>query len=233
MNGTVRTMAILPQTKLTPEFADIAKALPSYTPSLIFDVGANVGQSCVSYARSFPDADIYAFEPVPAAFEQLCLATASIPKIKTHNIALGSKPGIVRMKAVGTSTMNKIVLGPLTEGPNYVDVQAEQGHEIARKLAINSISYLKIDTEGFDLEVLVGFRPILSQVDFVQVEASMNPYNKAHVPFRALEDFLRENGFLLFKFYEQCLEFGRGGRPILRRSNPLFINARLVDLSQF
>jgi FkbM family methyltransferase len=226
-------MSEIPTIKIPPEFADIAKAMPSYKPSVIFDVGANIGQSCVSYARIFPEATIHAFEPVPAAFEQLCNAAAPFPKIQTHNIALSSKPGTVKMKAVGTSTANKIVRGPLSTGVQYVDVRAEEGHEIAAKLEVREISYLKIDTEGFDLEVLIGFQPILAQTDFVQVEASMNPYNKVHVPFRALEDFLRAQNFYLFKIYEQRLEFTRGGRPILRRSNPLFINARLVDLSQF
>jgi hypothetical protein len=36
-------------------------------------------------------------------------------------------------------------------------------------------------------------------------------------------------GFLLFNIYEPMQEFKRGGRPVLRRTNPVFINARLVD----
>ncbi len=212
------------------EFADIFRALPDYRPAIIFDVGANVGQSCTAYAAALPDARIHAFEPVPATFDKLAAAVADHPHITAHRLALGRDAGTARMAmAAGGSTTARIVQG---EGPaqGMVDVRMAPGYVVAAELGVEAISYLKIDTEGFDLDVVLGFAPMLGRVDFVQVEAGMNPYNRTHVPFRALEDALRECGFLLFGFYEQQLEWKRGGRPVLRRTNPLFINGRLVDV---
>jgi FkbM family methyltransferase len=211
-----------------PEFRDIALAIPEWRPRVIFDVGANRGQSCTGYAAAFPDTPIHAFEPVPTACAALRAAAAHWPNITVHQMALSAAPGVVRMTAKGAATDNRILPRGASQA-GTVEVRAATGAEVAAELGCSDISFLKIDTEGHDLEVLAGFAPILPAIDFVQVEAGMNPYNTTHVPFRRLEDTLRAAGFLLFRLYEQTLEFQRGGRPVLRRSNPLFIHERLVD----
>jgi FkbM family methyltransferase len=195
----------------------------------------DVGQSAISYAKAFPDSKIHSFEPVPETFAQLSEALRPYPNVVAHNIALSNHSGTVVMTAIGTLTGNKIV-DAATAGskpgaaPNTVVVPSETGASFVARHGITRVSFLKIDAEGHDFDVLLGFVPVLGQVDFVQVEASMNVYNKVHVPFRVLEDLLRHQGFLLFRFYDQAFEAGRGGRPVMRRVNPVFINASLVDM---
>lgn len=98
-------------------------------------------------------------------------------------------------------------------------------------LSIDRIDFLKIDTEGHNLQVLTGFGAALDRVDFLQVEAGMNAYNKTHCAFQDFVDFLAPRDFLLFYIADQKLEFKSGGRPVLRRANPVFIAGRLVDLA--
>lgn len=210
-------------------FRQIGKHLPDWRPGVIFDVGANVGQSCSAYAAAFPEAAIHAFEPVAASFAALRERTEAFPNITVHPVALSWRADQPRMTSLGTSVGNHIVPPGSDAGPGTQLVRAVSGAAIAAELGVAAISFLKIDTEGHDLEVLLGFAPIMPAVDFVQVEAGMNPYNRTHVPFRILEDTLRHFGFLLFNIYEPMQEFKRGGRPVLRRTNPVFINARLVD----
>ena len=81
-----------------------------------------------------------------------------------------------------------------------------------------------------DLDVLKDFLGMLDRVAFVQVEAAMNRYNKSHVQFSVFMDFMAARNFHLLHLYEQRLEFKLGGRPILRRADPVFINGDLVDL---
>jgi FkbM family methyltransferase len=218
-----------PRPRSVPEFRDIAAALPGWRPGCIFDVGANGGQSATAYAGHFPDAAIHAFEPVPEAFALLRRAAASHPNITAHQLALSSAPGLATMAARGSSTRNRILPGGAPAGGDTIAVRAAPGHLVAQELGCADIGFLKIDTEGHDLDVLIGFAPLLPRIDFVEVEAAMNPYNQTHVPFRILEDFLRHAGFLLFRLYEQRLEFHKGGRPVLRRANPVFIHQRLAD----
>jgi len=104
------------------------------------------------------------------------------------------------------------------------------GAKFCEKASINQISLLKIDAEGFDLKVIDGFQPLMGDIDFIKVEAGMNKYNTTHKSFWDFYDQLTKNGFMLFHIFEQRLEFKLGGRPVLRRANPVFINARLLDM---
>ena len=212
---------------------DIKARLPDWKAEVIFDVGANIGQSSASFLVEFPEATIHAFEPVPQAFETLREAMRGHGSVHPHNAALGSRSGTVSMRARGKTTENRIVNQDvsLLPGEKLITVAMETGDAMAQRLGVERISYLKIDTEGHDHEVVQGFSSTLARTDFVQVEASMNPYNTTHAPFRLLEDLLRHHGFLLFHLYDQALEFKRGGRPVLRRCNPVFINGALVDLT--
>jgi FkbM family methyltransferase len=217
-------------TKIPGVFKDIAKVLPEWNPSVIFDVGANVGQSALAYASAFPNAKIHSFEPAPASFDALKEATAEYPNITAHFVALGRERGSVRMIANGMKPTNKIIGDDVEDSDLVIEVKSYPGWKYVKRLGVDRISFLKIDTEGQDYNVLAGFFPMLSSIDFIQVEAAMNLYNKTHVQFRVLEDFLRQEGFHLFRIYDQALEFKRGGRPVLRRANPVFINGSLLDL---
>ena len=57
----------------------------------IIDIGANIGEFTLIFAELFPEAEIYAFEPLPDCYNQLKTKTKHIPIISTFNIGLGSK----------------------------------------------------------------------------------------------------------------------------------------------
>src|SRR5688500_16227435 len=51
--------------------ADIRTLLAGIDAPIVFDVGANVGQSVRRFSRLLPGCEVYAFEPAPSAFAQL------------------------------------------------------------------------------------------------------------------------------------------------------------------
>lgn len=207
----------------------IQRYMPYWTANVIFDVGANVGQSAENYARRFPRAIIHSFEPSPGSFQALVAAMAKYPMVQTHCMALGRTEATLSLAEAGKSTMNHLLPADAAPPEGAVQVPVHPGAKLVRELEVEQIDFLKIDTEGHDLEVLHGFLPVLDRVDFIQVEAGMNPYNTTHVPFGKLDELLKEAGFSLFHIFEQKMEWKRGGRPVLRRTNPVFINNLLVD----
>lgn len=218
----------LPPGRIPPFFLHVRRLLPDYVFTTIFDVGANIGQSCTAFAVAAPEARIHAFEPILPTFAVLAQNVAAIPLISAHNLALGASPGEIVMTATAYSTNNRVV--PDRPGwRNLARVAVNTGDAFCAEHGITTISYLKIDTEGHDLDVLAGFEAMLPRIDFVQVEASMNPHNQLHVPFRALEDLLRGAGFLLFHLYDQTFQ---NRFPALRRSNPVFIQERLFEAAR-
>lgn len=118
-------------------------------------------------------------------------------------------------------------LGCFPEAPEAVDIVTLD--EFCASSRIERVSYLKIDTEGGDLEVLRGGERMLKgqRIDLVEVEAGMNAGNKRHVPFEALKGYLEARDYLLFAIYEQMHEWITG-EPHLRRTNPAFVSRRMI-----
>jgi FkbM family methyltransferase len=208
----------------------ILRYLPGWSPGVIFDVGANVGQSAKAYARQFPQAQIHSFEPSPQTFQELCQTVVRFPKVVAHCLALGRTEATLGLTQGRRSAMNRLLPDGTELQDGAVEVPVRTGANLMQALGIEHIDLLKIDTEGHDLEVLHGFLPLLDRVDFIQVEAGMNPYNETHAPFVKLDGFLKDAGFHLSHIFDQKLEWKRGGQPILRRCNPLYVNGRLLDL---
>ncbi|MGV8951437.1 MAG: FkbM family methyltransferase [Cypionkella sp.] len=220
----------MPKPIQTFEFTLIGRRIPGWSPSVLLDVGANVGQSALGFAAAFPKATIHSFEPFPDTYRILLANTDHLENVFAHRFGLGRADSVMQMTESEFSTQNHLLRFD-SEVENTIDVDIRQGAGLLDKLGIDHVSYLKIDTEGHDLEVLGGLVTALPRIDFIQVEAGMNAYNKTHVPFQVLATFMQTNDFLLFHIFEQVFEFKLSGRPVLRRANPVFINARLVDLA--
>ena len=201
--------------------------LPGFVPTLVFDVGANVGQSAVRFRAAYPDVDLHCFEPVHETYRVLSASLANDPRAHCHEIALGSQSGAARVHHGGSSDRARIdVTGVHDAKAATVSVDTLTGFCAAR--GISGISYLKVDTEGHDLEVLRGGESLLADgsVDVVEVEAGMSPDNRLHVPYADLVHYLEGFGYRLFGLYEQVPEWPTG-RPQLRRTNPVFISPEL------
>jgi FkbM family methyltransferase len=209
-------------------FRLIAARLPDWKPEVVFDVGANVGQSALAFAAAWRHAKIHSFEPVPDSHGRLVRATQHLEQVTAHPLALGRRSETLKMSANGRATSNHIL--PDQTAPDGIEVDVRAGRDMLAELALPHLSYLKIDTEGHDLDVLKGFGDTLARIDFIQVEAGMNPYNQTHVPFHKLSDLLARHGFFLFHILDQVFEFKKGGKPVLRRANPVYINGALADV---
>lgn len=213
---------------------DLSSAMPDYSMRVVFDVGANKGQSAIAFRRDFPDATIYCFEPVAETFQKLSSRVHGLHGVHLFNLALGARASRGTMIKAGTPDMFYLKEGEKAGQPAQAsgseEVEVIPLDQFCDDHKVDHISFLKVDTEGADLEVLKGAQRMLSaqQIDFVEVEAGMNPRNSFHVPFEALKDHLEARGYLLFAIYEQVHEWPTR-HPNLRRSNPLFISSRLVD----
>ena len=207
---------------------DIIRFLPEIDIKVIFDVGANVGQSASEYAFWFPNASIYCFEPSKENFSKLRRNIASHNRTVAFQLALGSVSGTGIMETNNNiGVMSRLT--PLKEDPPVSDEDNELTkittiNELCKEQKIDRINYLKIDTEGHDLEVITGADELLNEkrIDIIEVEAGMNPMNDWHVSYQSIQEKLASYGYYPFGFYEQVHEWPTGKR-ILRRANVAFI----------
>ena len=195
-----------------PKGADVYLSLrahwPQWQPAVIFDVGANVGQTVARLRPLFPTAMIHAFEPVADTFAQLRANTAGDARVQCHRLALAERSGEAWIQLHGSSEHTSLAPGLRgtagTTGPD-VKLTLSTAHEFCTQHGIRRIDLLKIDVEGFELPVLQGAWPLLAQgrIDYIVTEAGLMPGNPRFTPLPAVIDFLRPHGFWLVGVYEQ------------------------------
>jgi FkbM family methyltransferase len=153
----------------------------------VLDVGAHRGE----YGRLLRDAgyrgDIVSFEPVMAQYQRLSVARGRDRRWHTHNLALGSERGSAEI----TVTSNSLLSSFLTlnefgrEAFNYgvlhdrvETVRVERLDDIFDTVTggmRNQGVHLKLDTQGWDLEVIKGASKCLPRIQTLQLELSIKP----------------------------------------------------------
>jgi FkbM family methyltransferase len=195
-----------------PKGADVFESLrahwPAWEPDVIFDVGANIGQTVFRLRPLFPTAEIYSFEPVPGSYAQLRENVARDPRVHPQVLALAEQPGEAWMTihpSSDQSSLNPAVCDPRLPPPERCRVQLETLANFCLQKGIARISLLKIDVEGWELSVLRGATSLFAAgaVDFIVVEAGLSPGNPRFTPLSGLLSLLEPHGFHLVGVYEQ------------------------------
>src|SRR4051812_14085276 len=102
----------------------LIRRFPDWEPAVVFDVGANVGQSVEDFATHYPNTRIFAFEPIAKTYEALCAHVEGNDKVSAHRVALSRRAGTMSMEAKGISTMNRVVP---QDSRNAVSVEVQAG----------------------------------------------------------------------------------------------------------
>jgi len=209
-------------------YFDLRKFQHDYNPRVVFDVGANTGQTVLKWNKFFPKAEYYCFEPVGSTMITLKRNTEKLKNVRYFQCALGAEKKQAEIVLCEDSSLNSFVDTVKKIGEKTEVVKIETLDEICQSEGVSYIDVLKIDTDGFDIEVLKGATSMLknNKITFIQVEAGMNPHNKLHVPLQQFVDFLAAYGYVLFGVYEQHLEWT--GEQRLSFSNPVFISGKYV-----
>ncbi len=196
---------------------DLLKSFPGRRFDTIFDVGAHTGARTLDLARRFPDARVYAFEPAPTIYGELERRIKSFGNVSPHQLALAqaSKPSRTILGIDGRSY--RLLCNDTGGDAGLID--ASSVDDFCRLHNINHIDYMKIDTDGFDLNVLRGAEQFLSKVDFIQCVVSANTYNQYHFSYTDTYQFLSDHGFYLYKVYNQVSEWGEAVIPCCGASN--------------
>ena len=175
----------------------------------IFDVGANIGTYSILARDVNEKCLIFAFEPVPDTFIDL-QENLSNKEIRTFNFALGSNIKEEKMLVSKDSKLSTLLLENSyianKEDSQCVSVKVTTGDEFLKNNnEVNQISLLKIDTEGYESEVLKGFREMISRVNVIQFE-----YGKANLLAKYfLKDYFNDysNDFYIGKLYPNGVDF--------------------------
>ena len=192
---------------------------------LILDVGANVGTSIDEFKDWWPDSVVHSFEPQHecwAALEQS--ASKFLEKsVVINKCALGSVPnnqatfysheissGLSGFNKINLQSQDSIHLNHLLKDKPQALTEYEQSlnqersvkiirlDDYLEKLNIKRVNLLKIDTQGFENQVLEGLGVRLADVDVVITELIFYDYYERNLSFSDIERFLIPAGFHLY-----------------------------------
>lgn len=183
---------------------DLKRIFKTKSPTILFDVGANVGQTTQRFTRFYPSADVYAFEPIQVMYQTLLSRTAKNPRVHCHCAALGEKNVVVEM-LVGTDSQvsKRTYSGNSGHGERRETVQMLQLDEFCEQHEISHIDLLKTDCEGYDVEVLLGARRLLQEGRISAIYSEVNfQRDKRHADFFELENYLYSSGYVFYGLYE-------------------------------
>lgn len=162
------------------EWSLISQVVRKYAVNCVIDVGANKGQFAKTLRQVGYSGWICSFEPIPADFAELSHAFRHDPRWRGFNLALGSQSDTLPLHIPEESSAMSSFLNPVDAGwkvrSHLVKVQrldalfsqAVAGIEQPRV-------FLKIDTQGFDMEVVKGATQCLDWVVCLQSELSVTP----------------------------------------------------------
>ncbi|MBW3652554.1 MAG: FkbM family methyltransferase [Actinobacteria bacterium] len=175
--------------KLEKEFFEylsgvqIGGLLQMYRVNCVIDVGAHRGQYAERLREAGYRGQIVSFEPVRHAFERLQRASAHDPGWEVHQLALGREDGEIAMNVV-PGTLSSLL--PATEfgAGRYPRLQeAEQVTVQVRRLdaLLDDLVarlpeprvYLKLDTQGYDLDVFSGLGDRAAELVGMQSEVAL------------------------------------------------------------
>ncbi len=172
----------------------------------VLDIGANAGQFGRELRKLGYRGRIVSFEPLTDAFKKLQTAAHGDECWRVLNVALGDAPGKQKIHLAGNSESSSL----LEMLPLHLDAAPYSryaGEETVRVETLDALFddvckgarniYMKIDTQGYEAQVLRGAVRCLERIDVVQIEMSLAPLYAGQALFDDLYFKLAGSGYAL------------------------------------
>jgi len=179
----------------------------------LLDVGANRGQYGAMLRKAGYRGRIVSFEPVKASFDILKARAAKDPNWRVCHYALGAKAGTKTIHVSRSSVMASFL-----DATDYSHHQFPEGMPVVReeKVQIRTLDqvfaeatgglkaprvFLKMDTQGYDLQVFAGAKHSLPEVRGLQTEISIQAIYKGMPDYLESLAVYTKAGFVMSGLY--------------------------------
>jgi len=175
--------------------------LKRFNINTVIDVGAYRGHVVKVMNYIFPNAKIYAFEPVAENINYINSHT-TIPNLVLVSMAISSligKTTFYKNCHLPTSSLLKIdnkknknhSLSKYSE----ISVQTTTLDSYFHDIKLDEKIFLKIDVQGAEDMILKGGKELLAKVAIINIETTFNGLYKKEYPFSKIYDILQSRGF--------------------------------------
>lgn len=161
---------------------------------VVYDIGAHIGSWTRDTVKILPDAKFYLFEPNEEHNESLELTGH-----KFYNVLLSNKPKEVEFwqkNSTGDSYYKENT--PFYDDTTPIKLRTETLDEFVEKNKIPLPDFIKIDTQGSELDIILGAKNVLKHAQLVLLECSLVEYNNGEPSFSSVVKEMMKNGFVPF-----------------------------------
>lgn len=186
-------------------------------PLVIFDIGACEGEDSIRYARLFPNARIFAFEPVPenVALIERNLSAYGTTRVELVPCALSSEEGsaVFHLSSgapegaanseewnYGNKSSSLLPPGDVREHHPWlvfdrtIEVRTRTLDGFCRERGIERVDFIHMDVQGAELRVLEGAEGMLPTLRAVWTEVEKVPLYEGQPLADQIERFLTDHG---------------------------------------
>ena len=184
----------------------------------VLDVGANVGHWAKACRLALPDVFISSFEPIPECQNALSQQMANDPKHTIFPYALGRTRSELKLhlhshaasSSLLTATKDFKGISNGSVAVRELPVSVETLDNIARENRWPGPYLLKLDVQGYELEVLRGAASVLPKTALIIAETSFRPLYQEQAIFGDIHRHLTEAGFSYCGAAESVLRLSSG-----------------------
>lgn len=173
---------------------------------VFFDVGANTGTYSREILKNIPKVSVHSFEPNPEAYKSLI----TVKGPKHNNVGLGLEEAEKELfLPEGIEKSEHASLIEVKDDPRKmvrIPISISTLKSYCQSNNIKTIDFLKIDVEGYEMDVLGGAKEMLSDISIIQFEFNYHLVYSGHylktfydlLPghqfFRLMPDHLKDLG---------------------------------------
>ena len=182
--------------------------------AIIFDIGAHKGESIELFLKNFRVGRIYSFEPSKETFKILTKNSVNLKKkfknsdIQLENFAIGNEEKNIELNFLNETSSS--TLKNLNINSSYFKKKEKYfGNLINKKVMVKQLNFknyletkriekidlLKIDTEGYEFEVLEGLGNAIAKVSIILFEHHYDNMIIKNYKFKDIHNLLKNNGF--------------------------------------
>jgi FkbM family methyltransferase len=197
------------------QLGHLLTALRHFGIDLVVDVGANVGQFALELLEHGYAGRIVSVEPLPDAHTQLVAAAARHRRWSAfERVALGAQAGSVTMQVAGNSVSSSVLAmlpahiqaAPASRPTATVAVRQTTLDEAFASAIAAASTLIKIDTQGYEKQVLEGGARCLADARLVLLELSTVPLYDGQWLWADGMAYLQQRGFELWFLHPDFTE---------------------------
>ncbi len=191
---------------------EIKKIFSNESQISIIDVGAHKGEYILNILKNFKVKQGYCFEPNPSVFRILQNNIKNKKNIEFINFGVSNSSGKIKFNVNIESSSSSI--NNLNEKSNYykkkfyllnflntsnvtkvIDIEVLTLDNFMKKKGIIQIDLLKIDTEGYEMQVLKGLQDKIKKIKLIHFEHHFDDMIMKDYKLSNIHNYLIKNGF--------------------------------------